>query len=63
MTLIRTSYNVVWWSPIALVLLDRIDYGTGFIAFIAITVMRLSANWYLNNVLPTEQFENFPFRA
>ena len=57
------AYNAVWWLPIVLPLLDVIDYGTGFVAFAAVTAIRLSANLYLNNVLTLEQAERFPFRA
>jgi hypothetical protein len=61
--LILTAYNVVWWIPIVLAIAKIIDYGTGFIAFTAITAVRLSANLYRNNILTLEQAERFPFRA
>jgi hypothetical protein len=60
--LIRMAYNVAWWIPILLTFLGTIDYSTGFTAFAAITVVRLGANLYLNNVLEPEQAESFPFR-
>ena len=56
-------YNLVWWVPIVLPITKTIDYDTGFIAFTAITAVRLSANLYRNNVLTLEQAERFPFRA
>jgi len=39
-------------------------YGTGFVAFAVIILIRLVLNLYTNNVLkPTpEQFDRFPFR-
>ena len=44
-------------------LLDSgLDYGTGFIAFTAITFLRLVINLYRNNVLTLEQAERFPLR-
>ena len=61
--LIRLAYNAIWWIPIVLPLVGIIDYGTGFIAFTAITLLRFSANLYLNNALTLEQAERFPFRA
>ena len=61
--LIRMLYNLIWWAPIVLTLLQVIDHDTGFILFVVITVVRLAANLYLNNVLEPERFESFPFRA
>jgi hypothetical protein len=58
-----TAYNLVWWIPIVLPITKTIDYSTGFIAFTAITAIRLSANLYRNNVLTLEQAERFPFRT
>ena len=40
-----------------------IDYRTDFIAFFAVTVIRLIANLVRNNVLKPEQAESFPLRA
>jgi hypothetical protein len=57
------AYNLVWWIPIVLPITKTVDYGTGFIAFTAITAARLSANLYRNNILTLEQAERFPFRA
>jgi hypothetical protein len=58
-----TAYNLVWWIPSVLPLTKTIDYSTGFIAFTAITAVRLSANLYRNNILTLEQGQRFPFRA
>ena len=61
--LIRLAYNVVWWVPIVLTLVKVMDYRTGFILVIVLTLVRLAANVYVNNVLTAEQAEGFPFRA
>lgn len=61
--LILAAYNLVWWLPIVLPITKSIDYGTGFVAFTVVTVVRLSANLYRNNILTLEQAERFPFRA
>jgi len=44
--------------------LRAVDYGTGFIAFSVIILVRLGLNLYTNNILKLtpEQFESFPFR-
>jgi hypothetical protein len=60
--LIRMAYNVAWWIPILLTFIGTIDYSTGFVAFAIITLVRLVANLYLNNVLEAQQAESFPFR-
>ena len=61
--LIFVAYNVVWWIPIVLPLAKLIDYRTGFIAFLAITIVRAVANLYRNNVLAPGQAGDFPLRA
>jgi len=61
--LIRMAYNAAWWIPVLLTLTKTIGYRTGFVAFTVITVVRLAANLYLNNVLTPEQVEGFPLRA
>ncbi len=62
--LIFAIYNLVWFAPIVLAFLGTIDYGTGFITFVVITVVRAGLNLYTNNVanFTPEQFESFPFR-
>ena len=60
---IRLIFNAVWWVPILLPFIGTMDYRTGFITFGVITVIRLIANLYRNNVLTPEQAEIFPFRA
>jgi hypothetical protein len=46
-----------------LALFRVIDYRTAFILFTIVTLVRLAANLYVNNVLTAEQAEGFPFRA
>jgi hypothetical protein len=57
------AYNVIWWIPIVLGFTKVIDYRTGFIAFLVITIIRAIANVIRNNFLTLEQAEIFPFRA
>ena len=61
--LLMAVYNIAWWIPILLPFLQIIDYRTGFIAFTVITFVRFGANLYRNNVLASEQAENYPFRT
>ena len=56
------AYNAIWWTPLLFVLIDRIDYEAGFFAFTAITIGRLIANIYRNNILPPERGVAFPLR-
>ena len=63
LALIRQAYNAAFWIFL-LPFLTIIDYGTGFIAFTVIILVRLGLNLYTSNVLKLEpeQFETFPFR-
>jgi len=61
--LIYIAYNVIWWIPIVLPFTKIIDYRTGFIAFLIVTIIRAVANLYRNNFLTPEQAEIFPLRA
>jgi hypothetical protein len=61
--LIFIAYNVIWWIPVVLPFTKAIDYRTGFIAFLVITIIRAIANLFRNNVLKGEQAEYFPLRA
>jgi hypothetical protein len=61
--LIVIAYNVIWWVPIVLGFAKVIDYQTGFVAFLAITIIRAIANLFRNNVLKGAQAEQFPLRA
>jgi hypothetical protein len=63
LSLIRKAYNAVFWIFL-IPFFTAIEYGTGFVAFAVIILIRLSLNLYTNNILkPTpEQYESFPFR-
>jgi hypothetical protein len=61
--LIFIAYNVIWWAPIVLGFAKVIDYQTGFVAFLLITIFRAIANLFRNNVLKGEQAAYFPLRA
>jgi hypothetical protein len=60
--LIMPAYNIIWWIPIILTFTRIIDYRTGFTFFLIITIIRLLANLFRNNVLTAEQAERFPLR-
>ena len=60
---IMIAYNVIWWVPIALPIVRVIDYHTGFMVFLVVTIIRVVANFLRNNVLRPEQAENFSLRA
>jgi hypothetical protein len=64
LALIRTAYNIVFWVFLLPFLLSSIDYGTGFVAFTVVILVRLVLNLYTNNFLDltSQQFENYPFR-
>ena len=63
MALIRMAYNLAFWIFL-LPFLTSMNFGTGFIAFSILILVRLAANLYTNNIgkLTPEQYENFPFR-
>ena len=61
--LILITYNLIWWAPIVLGFAKVIDYQTGFVAFLLITIFRAIANLFRNNVLKGEQAAYFPLRA
>jgi len=63
LSLIRKAYNTVFW--IFLVpFFTTMEYGTGFIAFSIIILVRLALNLYTNNALnlTPQQYEDYPFR-
>ena len=64
LALIRKAYNAVFWIFLLPFVATAIDYGTGFIAFTVIIIIRLIAVLYTNNVLDLtpQQFENYPLR-
>ena len=59
---IMIVYNVIWWAPIILAFTKVIDYKTGFIFFLGLTVFRALANIFRNNILKGDTAEKFPFR-
>lgn len=62
LSLIRFAYNVVFWIFL-LPFFTSMEYGTGFIAFAIIILIRLLLNLYTNHALKQpEQYESFPFR-
>ena len=63
LNLLMVAYNVAWWIPIVLAFTKVIDYRTGLIVFLAVTVIRAVANLIRNNVLKPQQAVNFPLRA
>ena len=60
---IYIGYNVVWWTPVALVVLGTWSYRTGAIGFVIVTILRALTNLYRNNVLPIEAGQRFPLRS
>ena len=61
--LVMVAYNIIWWIPIVLPLVGVIDYRTGFLVFLVVTVVRVAVNLLRNNYLKPEQAENFPLRS
>lgn len=63
LALIRKAYNLAFWIFL-IPFFTAVDYGTGFIAFTVIILIRLSLNLYTNNAadFTPEQYESFPFR-
>jgi hypothetical protein len=61
--LVLIVYNLIWWVPIVLGFAKVIDYRSGFVAFLVITIVRAVANLMRNNVLSPEQGARFPLRA
>jgi hypothetical protein len=63
LALIRKAYNLAFWIFL-LPFFTSIEYGTGFIIYTIVILVRLILNLYTNNVLDLtpEQFEGYPFR-
>lgn len=61
--LIFIGYNVIWWLPVVLVILDVWSHFAGAIGFVAVTAFRAVANLYRNNVLSFEAAQRFPLRS
>lgn len=57
------AYNIIWWIPIILPFTGLIEYETGYIAFLVVTIVRLAANLVRNNVLKPEVAVIFPLRS
>jgi hypothetical protein len=60
--LTHIAYNVVWWVPVVMPILGVISYRVGFVAFLAITVVRALVNVYRINVMPVAAAERLPLR-
>ncbi|MDJ0791248.1 MAG: hypothetical protein QNJ71_05075 [Acidimicrobiia bacterium] len=61
--LIYISYNVIWWMPVALVVIGVWSYREGAIAYLVVTALRALINLYRNNMLTTRAAQSFPLRA
>jgi len=63
LALIRKAYNLAFWLFL-LPFFTSVEYGTGFIIFTIVILVRLILNLYTNNFLDLtpEQFEGYPFR-
>jgi hypothetical protein len=64
LSLIRKAYNAVFWIFLLPFLFSSIDYGTGFVAFSVVILVRLVLNLHTNNFLDLtpQQYETYPFR-
>ena len=60
---IRMAFNATFWIALLFPFIGIIDYGTGLLAFLVVTIMRLVANIYRINVIRPEQADNFPLRG
>ncbi len=56
------AYNAVWWIPVVLPILGVISARAGFMAFLAITVVRALVNAYRINIMPVAAGERLPLR-
>ena len=63
LSIIRLAYNAAFWVFL-LPFFTTMAYGTGFITFTIIILIRLALNVYTNNLLnlTPEQHESYPFR-
>jgi len=57
------AYNVAWWVPVVLPILGVMPYRAGFVAFLAVTVVRALVNGYRVNVMPVAAAERLPLRS
>ena len=56
------AYNLAWWIPVVMPILGLISYRAGFVAFLAVTVVRALVNGYRINVMPVAAAERLPLR-
>ena len=56
------AYNAVWWVPVILPILGVISYRAGFMAFLAITVVRALVNADRINIMSVAAGERLPLR-
>jgi len=63
LNLVMIAYNVIWWFPLVFAFTHTISYEFGFWSFFAITIFRLTANWYRSNILDFEDGRYFPLRT
>jgi hypothetical protein len=62
LSLIRAAYNIAFWVFL-IPFFTAVDYGTGFVVYSVIILIRLGLNLYTNHVLKEPQeYETFPFR-
>ena len=57
------AYNVAWWAPVVAPILGVVSYRVGFVAFLAVTVVRALVNGYRINVMPIAVAERLPLRS
>ena len=60
--LILIAYNLAWWVPVVLPILGVMSPRAGFVAFLAVTVIRALVNGYRINVMPIAAAERLPLR-
>jgi len=56
------AYNVAFWVPVVMPIVGVTSYRVGFMAFLAITLVRALINGYRVNVMPVAAAERTPFR-
>ena len=63
LALVRFVYNVAFWVFL-LPFFTAMDYGTGFVVFTGVILVRFIANWYTNNLLDLTpgQYDAYPLR-
>ncbi len=61
--LMLIAYNVAWWVPVVLPILGVMSHRAGFVAFLAVTVVRALVNSYRINVMSVAAAERLPLRS